>query len=84
MRARKWQLQDAKNRLSEVVESALTGGPQVITRRGKDAVVVVSMQHYERLTRPAGRLIDLLRRAPRVRGGLARERDPDVGRDVDL
>jgi prevent-host-death family protein len=84
MKARKWQLQDAKNRLSEVVESALTNGPQVITRRGKEAVVVVSVEQFERLTRPPGRLIALLRRAPRIRGGLVGARDHDVGRDVEL
>jgi antitoxin Phd len=37
----KWQLQDAKNRLSEVVRKAREGGPQVITLRGDEAVVVV-------------------------------------------
>jgi prevent-host-death family protein len=82
--ARRWQLQEAKNRLSEVVEEALRSGPQVITRRGKEAVVVVSCEHYDRLASPPGPLIDLLRQAPRVRGGLATRRDRDTGRDVKL
>ena len=38
-----WALQDAKNRFSEVVENAMSKGPQLITRRGQDAVVVVSV-----------------------------------------
>ena len=46
-----WQLQDAKNRFSEVVEKALTEGPQRVTRRGKPAVVVVAADEYERLRR---------------------------------
>lgn len=37
---RRWQLQEAKNRLSEVVRRAMTDGPQTITLHGKDAVVV--------------------------------------------
>lgn len=48
-----WALQDAKARLSEVVERAVTTGvPQRITRRGEDAVVVVSAPLYAKLTRP--------------------------------
>jgi len=38
----KWQLQEAKNRLSELIRKAKEDGPQVITVRGEDAVVVVA------------------------------------------
>jgi len=44
-----WTLQDAKNRFSTVVEAALAGSPQEITRRGKTAVMVVSTSDYRRL-----------------------------------
>ena len=44
-----WALQDAKNRFSAVVDAALTGRPQRVTRRGKPAVVVVAVEEYERL-----------------------------------
>jgi prevent-host-death family protein len=84
MKAHKWQLQDAKNRLSELVDRALDAGPQVITRRGKDAVVVLSCETYALLARRPGKLIDLLRKAPKVPGGLAPHRAADTGRDVDL
>ena len=46
-----WQLQDAKNRFSAVVDAALTGGPQCVTRRGKPAVIVLAVEEYERLRR---------------------------------
>ncbi len=46
-----WQLQDAKNRFSAVVDAALAGSPQSVTRRGKPAVVVLSVEEYERLCR---------------------------------
>jgi antitoxin Phd len=46
-------LQDAKNRFSAVVEAALAGRPQEVTRRGKPAVVVVSAKEYHRLLKEA-------------------------------
>ena len=46
-----WQLQDAKNRFSAVVEAALSGVPQLVTRRGRPAVVVLAVDEYERLCR---------------------------------
>jgi len=46
-----WQLQDAKNRFSAVVEAALSGAPQRVTRRGQPVVVVVAIDEFERLCR---------------------------------
>jgi prevent-host-death family protein len=46
-----WQLQDAKNRFSAVVDGALSGEPQRVTRRGRPAVVVLAVDEYERLRR---------------------------------
>ncbi|MHB1292918.1 MAG: type II toxin-antitoxin system Phd/YefM family antitoxin [Sulfuricella sp.] len=53
MRASQWRLQDAKTQFSQVVEAALRGEPQHITRRGKQAVVVLSEQAFESLQRSA-------------------------------
>lgn len=44
-----WALQDAKNRFSAVVDAALSGAPQRVTRRGQPAVVVLAWHEYERL-----------------------------------
>ena len=44
-----WSLQDAKNRFSAVVNAALAGEPQRVTRRGEPVVMVVSVEDYERL-----------------------------------
>ncbi len=44
-----WPLQDAKNRFSAVVDAALAGAPQRVTRRGRPAVVVLAVDEYERL-----------------------------------
>lgn len=46
-----WTLQDAKNKFSAVVEAAQRGEPQHVTKRGIDAVVVLSAQEYERLAK---------------------------------
>lgn len=48
-----WTVQDAKNRFSAVVEAALAGQPQEVSRRGKPAVVVVSAEEYRRLVESA-------------------------------
>jgi len=44
-----WTLQDAKNRFSAVVDAALAGTPQLVTRRGKPVTVVLAASDYERL-----------------------------------
>ena len=63
-----WSLQDAKNRFSAVVDAALTGKPQRVTRRGKPAVVVLAVDEYERLRHAekskAPRLADLILAIP--------------------
>ena len=50
-----WTLQDAKNRFSAVVDAALAGQPQQVTRRGKPAVVVVAAGEFDRLLNEARR-----------------------------
>jgi antitoxin Phd len=81
-----WQLQDAKNRFSEVVNEAERSGPQIVTRRGAKAAVVLSYEDYRKLSAKhrGGGLVDALLSAPKVRGGLKVERSSDAGRKVDL
>ena len=80
----KWQLQEAKNQLSELVRKAQREGPQVITLHGADAAVVVSAKDYGRLARPKGKLVDFLRKSPLVGVELNVARDKHTGREVDL
>jgi prevent-host-death family protein len=79
-----WQLQDAKNKLSRVVEDAQRVGPQVITRRGAAAAVVLGISDYERLVRREGSLCDFLLSSPLRRSGLELSRSRDMGREIDL
>jgi prevent-host-death family protein len=48
----RWRLQDAKARLSEVVRQARERGPQRVTVHGRDAVVVVRAEDFDRMRRP--------------------------------
>jgi len=82
----RWSLQDAKNRFSAVVEAALKGAPQTVTKRGKPAVVVLSVKEYQRLSRRHGTetrsFVDHLLDMPRDNGAFARARAKP--RDVDF
>ena len=81
----KWQLQEAKNRLSEVVRKASDEGPQIITLRGDDAVVVIAAKEYARITRRTkATLMDFLRKSPLGTVALDFERSGDTGRRVQL
>jgi len=80
----KWQLQEAKNQLSEVVRKAQSEGPQVITLHGTDAAVVVSAKDYGRLSRRKGKLVDFFRKSPLVGVELNLTRDKDTGRRIEL
>lgn len=84
--SRKWQLQQAKDRLSEVVDLALDEGPQTVTRHGKEVAVIVSKNEFDRRRRgrERGTLLPFLRKLAFTRARLVVERSRDGGRDVDL
>ena len=80
-----WQLQEAKQKFSEVVDRALEDGPQVVTRHGEEVVVIVSMRDYEKLTLPRRDFKEYLLSGPRFDDDeLALERDRSLPRDLDL
>ncbi len=79
-----WQLQEAKNRFSEVVNKALTEGPQTVSRHGKEIVVILSKTEYNRLKKSQTSLLDFFRQSPLVGVELDLERDQSLPRDVDL
>lgn len=71
-----WQLQEAKNKLSEVVEEALKGNPQIITRRGEETAVVLSVSEYRKLLIDRKKLSEFFRDSP-----LAQVEDLDLKRE---
>lgn len=78
-----WPLQDAKSRFSELVNMSMTEGPQMVTRRGEEAVVVMAAREYRRITGRHGNLIATLLNAPHGEP-LLPERSPEPIRDLDL
>lgn len=77
-----WQLQDAKQRFSEVVRRALTDGPQWVTRHGRRVVVVVSAAEYES-GHSGGSFKEFLCSAPDL-DGLEIERSSESAPEVSL
>ena len=66
-----WQLQHAKNKLSELVELVIAGAPQMITRRGKPAVVVLTVEEYNKSkNKPEKNFVNFLLSMPKVNDGM--------------
>jgi prevent-host-death family protein len=85
--AEPWQLQTAKARFSEVFRKARSEGPQWITRQGKEAVVVLPAEEFEKLKRRRQQprsLVQFFAESPLAGSGIDLERKPDYGRPVDL
>lgn len=59
-----WQLQEAKAKFSLLVDKALSEGPQTVTRRGKEVVVVLSAEDYKRLEERRPSLLEVLMSGP--------------------
>jgi prevent-host-death family protein len=84
---RKWQLQDAKAKFSEVVRRASSEGPQIVTYRGADTAVVLSIEQYQKLNAAKPSFIDHLLSEPKWDDetiDLINDRSRDTGRDIDL
>ncbi|MDL1910666.1 type II toxin-antitoxin system Phd/YefM family antitoxin [Chloroflexi bacterium CFX6] len=69
-----WQIQDAKNKLSEVISRALKHGPQLITKHGEKTVVVISYVEYEKLRKSQGSLSEFFRASPLAGVDLKRDK----------
>ena len=86
MPASLWRLQDAKNQFSKVVDAALHGEPQHVSRHGREVVVIIAADEYRRLeaghdaTRPS--LVDHLLALPKDGGEF--ERLPFKSREVEF
>ena len=79
-----WTVAEAKAKLSEVIDQAVSTGPQTITRSGHKAVVVVSIEEWERKTSRKGTLADFFASSPLRDSGLTLERDDTPPREIDL
>lgn len=78
-----WQVQDAKSRLSEVIERACTEGPQTITRHGRERAILISIEDYRALAAHKPDFKAYLLGGPKV-DDFAIDRDRDTGRAIEL
>lgn len=78
-----WQLQEAKNKFSQLIKQAQQGKPQYITVHGKPTAVIVSIEDYQKLNQPQTSLSKALM-IPLIEQDLDLSRDQDTGRDIDF
>ncbi len=80
----RWQLQEAKARLSEVIKRAAKEGPQKITVHGDPTAVVISNREYERLKHPKGSFVKFMRSSPLYGLELNLRRQQSLSRDAEV
>lgn len=79
-----WQVQEAKQRFSEVLRAAEAGEPQIVTKHGEEVAVVIDIAEYRRLRSESVGLMDYLRTDPVLDDDLDIARTDDPPRDIDL
>jgi len=79
-----WQLQEAKSKFSEMIERTLVDGIQIVTRRGKNTVVIVPFDEYQRLIKQTDSLVQFLLASPLQESGLVFERDKSAPRNIEI
>ncbi len=77
-----WQLQEAKSRFSELANQAICSGPQFVTKRGIESIVVLSLKEYKHLKKPKVDLVSFFKKVPLH--DLKVERSKDKDRVVEL
>ncbi len=79
-----WTVAEAKAKFSEVLDRAVSDGPQTITRNGKTTAVIVSAEEWARLAKREGTLADFFANSPLRDSGLEIERLKDIPTPPDL
>lgn len=74
-----WQLYEAKQRFSEVIDLAITDGPQIVTRNGKEVAAIISIEEHRKQAEPPMRFKEFL-----LSGPFAEFEDSDFERPRDL
>ena len=79
-----WTVAEAKAKLSEVIDQALSQGPQIVTRSGRKAVVIVAAEEWDRKTRRKGNLAEFFATSPLRESDLKVQRSKGTLRRTDL
>ena len=77
-----WQLQEAKNKFSQVINLAVKDGPQLITKRGEEVAIVLSMAQYRQLTASQNNLYEFFRESPLLDVDIDLTRDQSFARET--
>ena len=84
MNSQIWTVAQAKAKFSEIIDRALSEGPQTITRNGRTAAVIVGAEEWEQKTRRVGNLAEFMATSPLRRSGLKLRRLKQLSRKIDL
>jgi len=79
-----WQLQEAKSKFSQLVDKAMKHEPQIITKHGDEAVVILSIEDYQKMIAPDMNLLDFFDQSPLKGLELKIDREKDMPRDIEL
>ena len=79
-----WQLQEAKNKFSSLVDRAKNSGPQVVTKHGEEAVVVISAAEYKELLKPQLDLVQFFQQSPLFMDEFDLERNKELPREIEV
>jgi prevent-host-death family protein len=79
-----WTVAEAKARFSELIEKAQSKGPQTITKHGRTAAVVVSVEEWERKSKRTGNLAEFFETSPLREAGIEIKRRKDRPRKIAL
>ena len=79
-----WQLQEAKNKFSNLVNKAHHDGPQFVTKHGKESVVIIAIEDYQKLNKPKSDFVSFLKKSPLSGIDIDLARDKSPSRDIEL
>ena len=79
-----WQLQEAKNKFSNLVDKARLDGPQIVTKHGKESVVIIAFEDYQKLNKPTSDIISFFKESPLSGMNIDLTRDKSTSREIDL
>ena len=84
MGSQNWTVAEAKAKFSEIIERAVSEGPQTITRNGRTTAVVVGAEEWQRKTKRVGNLAEFFAASPLRGSGLKVRRLKERSRKIDL
>ena len=84
MSSQSWTVAEAKAKFSEIIERAMSDGPQTITRNGREAAVVVGVEEWQRKTIRVGNLAEFFAESPLRESGLKIRRLKERPRKINL